>query len=137
MLFPRDTFAEHAPTRLLNVIQSRPLMRIFSIPQQFTTLQRKVVFRMEMDGIVKIAVEAAQLIRKLSAPVIASGVNLRYEYSPESFMGTEMDNAVHICQRVMEELGATPEKPVILNLPSTVENCMPNYFADEIEYFIE
>ncbi len=101
-----------------------------------STLQRKVVFRMEMDGIVTIAVEAARLIRKLSAPVIEAGVNLRYEYSPESFMGTEMDNAVHICQRVMEELGATPEKPVILNLPSTVENCMPNYFADEIEYFI-
>jgi len=101
-----------------------------------STLQRKVVFRMEMDGIVKIAVEAAQLIKKLAKPVIASGVNLRYEYSPESFMGTEMDNAVHICTRVMEELGATSENPVILNLPSTVENCMPNYFADEIEYFI-
>lgn len=101
-----------------------------------STLQRKVVFRMEMDGIVNIAVEAARLIRELSAPVIASGVNLRYEYSPESFMGTEMDNAVLICRRVMEELGATKENPVILNLPSTVENCMPNYFADEIEYFI-
>jgi 2-isopropylmalate synthase len=101
-----------------------------------STLQRKVVFRMEMDGIVTIAVEAARLIRELAAPVIASGVNLRYEYSPESFMGTEMDNAVLICQRVMEELGATEEDPVILNLPSTVENCMPNYFADEIEYFI-
>ncbi len=101
-----------------------------------STLQRKVVFRMEMDGIVGIAVEAARLIRELAAPVIASGVNLRYEYSPESFMGTEMDNAVLICTRVMEELGATKENPVILNLPSTVENCMPNYFADEIEYFI-
>jgi len=101
-----------------------------------STLQRKVVFRMDMDGIVKIAVEAAQLIKKLAKPVIASGVNLRYEYSPESFMGTEMDNAVMICQRVMEELHATPESKVILNLPSTVENCMPNYFADEIEYFI-
>jgi len=101
-----------------------------------STLQRKVVFRMEMDGIVNIAVEAARLIRKLAAPVIASGVNLRYEYSPESFMGTEMDYAVMICQRVMEELHATPENRVILNLPSTVENCMPNYFADEIEYFI-
>ncbi len=101
-----------------------------------STLQRKVVFRMDMDGIIQIAVEAAQLIRELAAPVIASGVNLRYEYSPESFMGTEMDNAVRICQRVMEELGATPENKVILNLPSTVENCMPNYFADEIEYFI-
>ena len=101
-----------------------------------STLQRKVVFRMDMDGIIQIAVEAAQLIRELAAPVIASGVNLRYEYSPESFMGTEMDNAVRICQRVMDELGATPENKVILNLPSTVENCMPNYFADEIEYFI-
>ena len=101
-----------------------------------STLQRKVVFRMEMDGIVNIAVEAARLIRKLSEPVIKAGINLRYEYSPESFMGTEMDNAVHICQRVMEELHATPERKVILNLPSTVENCMPNYFADEIEYFI-
>ena len=101
-----------------------------------STLQRKVVFRMEMDGIVNIAVEAARLIRTLAEPVLASGVNLRYEYSPESFMGTEMDNAVHICSRVMEELHASPEQPVILNLPSTVENCMPNYFADEIEYFI-
>jgi 2-isopropylmalate synthase len=64
------------------------------------------------------------------------GTNLRFQYSPESFMGTEMDNAVLICQRVMEELGATPDNKIILNLPSTVENCMPNYFADEIEYFI-
>ncbi|NLI53719.1 MAG: 2-isopropylmalate synthase [Clostridiales bacterium] len=101
-----------------------------------STLQRKVVFRMDMDGIIQIAVEAAGLIRELSKPAIEAGVNLRYEYSPESFMGTEMDNAVLICQRVMEELRATPENRVILNLPSTVENCMPNYFADEIEYFI-
>lgn len=102
-----------------------------------STLQRKVVFHSDMDGIVQIAVDAARLIRELSEPVVQSGTNLRYQYSPESFMGTEMDNAVFICQRVLEELGATPEKKVILNLPSTVENCMPNYFADEIEYFIE
>lgn len=102
-----------------------------------STLQRKVVFHSDMDGIVQIAVDAAKLIRELSEPVIKAGTNLRYQYSPESFMGTEMDNAVLICQRVLEELGATPENKVILNLPSTVENCMPNYFADEIEYFIE
>jgi len=101
-----------------------------------STLQRKVVFQMDMDGIVQIAVDAARLIRELSQPIIAGGTNLRYQYSPESFMGTEMDNAVLICQRVLEELGATPDNKVILNLPSTVENCMPNYFADEIEYFI-
>jgi len=101
-----------------------------------STLQRKVVFHMDMDGITKIAVDAAKLIKELSAPVIAAGVDLRYEYSPESFMGTEMDYAVEICQAVLDELEATPEKKVILNLPTTVENCLPNYFADELEYFI-
>ena len=101
-----------------------------------STLQRKVVFHTDMEGVTQIAVDAARLIRALSEPIIRSGTNLRYQYSPESFMGTEMDNAVYICQRELEELGATPENKVILNLPSTVENCMPNYFADEIEYFI-
>ena len=101
-----------------------------------STLQRKVVFHMDMDGITKIAVDAANLIRELSQPMLAKGMNLRYEYSPESFMGTEMDFAVDVCAQVLDALGATAEKPVILNLPTTVENCSPNYFADEIEYFI-
>ena len=101
-----------------------------------STLQRKVVFHMDMDGITRIAVDAARLIKELSKPVIEAGVDLRYEYSPESFMGTEMDYAAEICQAVLEELEATPEKKIILNLPTTVENCMPNYFADELEYFI-
>ena len=101
-----------------------------------STLQRKVVFHMDTDGITKIAVDAARLIKELSKPVIESGVDLRYEYSPESFMGTEMDYAAEICQAVLDELGATPESKVILNLPTTVENCMPNYLADELEYFI-
>ena len=101
-----------------------------------STLQRKVVFKTDMEGVTQIAVDAAKLIRELSQPVIAKGMNLRYEYSPESFMGTEMDNAIYICQKVLDELGATPENKVILNLPTTVENCLPNYFADELEYFI-
>ena len=78
------------------------------------------MFHSDMDGIIQIAVDAAKLIRELSEPVIRGGTNLRYQYSPESFMGTEMDNAVLICQRVLEELGATPENKVILNLPSTL-----------------
>ncbi|MCI8479138.1 MAG: 2-isopropylmalate synthase [Oscillospiraceae bacterium] len=102
-----------------------------------STLQRKVVFHSDTAGITQIAVDAAKLIYELSQPMIASGMDLRYEYSPESFMGTEMDYAVEICQAVLENLHATPEKKVILNLPTTVENCMPNYFADEIEYFIQ
>ncbi|MCC8121945.1 MAG: 2-isopropylmalate synthase [Oscillospiraceae bacterium] len=109
---------------------------IFHLYNSTSTLQRKVVFKTDMDGIIKIAVDAADLIYELSQPVLASGMDLRFEYSPESFMGTEMDNAVLICQAVLDALHATPERKVILNLPTTVENCMPNYFADEIEYFI-
>ena len=101
-----------------------------------STLQRKVVFHMDTDGITKIATDAADLIYEMSKPLIDEGMNLRFEYSPESFMGTEMDYAVEICQAVIEAIHATPEKKIILNLPTTVENCMPNYFADELEYFI-
>ncbi len=100
-----------------------------------STLQRKVVFKKDMDGIIDIAVQGAKLIRELAAEV-DPGTRIRYEYSPESFSGTEPENAVAICTRVMEELGATPENKIILNLPHTVECCMPNSYADEIEYFI-
>jgi 2-isopropylmalate synthase len=109
---------------------------VFHFYNSTSTLQRKVVFHMDMDGITKIAVDAAKLIYELSQPAIEAGMDLRHEYSPESFMGTEMDNAVEICQKVLETLHATPNSKVILNLPTTVENCLPNYFADEIEYFI-
>ena len=109
---------------------------IFHFYNSTSTLQRKVVFHTDVEGVKKIAVDAARLIRELSQPALDAGMDLRYEYSPESFMGTEMDAAVEICQAVIEAIGATPEHKVILNLPTTVENCMPNYFADEIEYFI-
>jgi len=100
-----------------------------------STLQRKVVFQKEMDGIIEIAAEGAKLIRELSQKAIEDGINIRYEYSPESFSGTEMDNAIAICERVLEELGASEENKVILNLPSTVEMCTANTYADQIEYF--
>ncbi len=101
-----------------------------------STLQRKVVFHEGMPGIVKIAVEGAQLIKELTEKEVAkSGMNIRYEYSPESFTGTEIDFSIEICEAVMEALGATKDKPVILNLPSTVEMSTPNTYADQIEYF--
>ena len=109
---------------------------IFHFYNSTSTLQRKVVFHTDVAGVTKIAVDAAKLIRQLSQPAIDAGMDLRYEYSPESFMGTETDAAVEICQAVIEAIGATPDHKIILNLPTTVENCMPNYFADEIEYFI-
>lgn len=110
---------------------------IFHFYNSTSTLQRKVVFHTDVAGVKKIAVDAAELIYKMAQPVIADGMDLRYEYSPESFMGTEMDVAVEICAAVLDALHADAQHPVILNLPTTVENCMPNYFADEIEYFIE
>lgn len=99
-----------------------------------SALQRKVVFKKDMEGIIDIAVQGAKLIRELSKNVDKE-TNLRFEYSPESFSGTEMDNAVEICAKVMEVLGATPENKIILNLPSTVECSTPNGYADQIEYF--
>ena len=100
-----------------------------------STLQRKVVFQKDMAGIIDIAVAGAKLIRELTE-AYEGDTHIRYEYSPESFSGTEMDNAVDICAAVMEALGSTKENPVILNLPNTVEMCTPNTYADQVEYFI-
>ncbi len=101
-----------------------------------STLQRKVVFKQDMEGITKIAVEGAKLIKALGDEAAKeTGCNIRYEYSPESFMGTEPDFAVAICDAVMKTMGATKENKMILNLPSTVENSTPNAFADLVEYF--
>lgn len=101
-----------------------------------STLQRKVVFRTDMQGVIDIAVEGAKLIKELTdAEVRESGANIRYEYSPESFSGTEIENSVLICEKVMEVLGSTPENKLILNLPNTVEMSTPNCYADQIEYF--
>lgn len=102
-----------------------------------STLQRKVVFKTDMDGVIQIAVDGARLIYALTEEEKKRHpeMNIRFEYSPESFTGTEMDNAVEICRRVMEELHITKENPIILNLPSTVEGSSPNGYADQIEYF--
>ncbi|HPU59290.1 MAG TPA: 2-isopropylmalate synthase, partial [Candidatus Avimonas sp.] len=89
----------------------------------------------DMKGITQIAVEGARLIRQLIKEY-QGDTNIRIEYSPESFSGTETDFAVDICAAVMEELGATPENKIILNLPNTVEMCTPNTYADQVEYFI-
>lgn len=96
-------------------------------------LQRRVVFRQDKAGIIDIATSAARLCRKLEGGLPAT--DLRYEYSPESFTGTEPDFALEICEAVAEVIEPTPERPLILNLPSTVECYTPNVFADVIEWF--
>ena len=101
-----------------------------------STLQRKVVFKTDMQGVIDIAVNGAKLIKELTDEEVArTGMNIRYEYSPESFSGTEMDNAVAICEAVMDVLQPTRENKLILNPPNTVEMSTPNHHADQIEYF--
>ncbi|MBM9512084.1 2-isopropylmalate synthase [Desulfobulbus marinus] len=97
-----------------------------------STLQRDVVFKMERKEIVALGVAGAKLIHELAKD---SDVKVRYEYSPESFTGTELDFALEICQAIMDVWEPTPENPVILNLPATVEMSTPNIYADQIEWF--
>jgi 2-isopropylmalate synthase len=98
-----------------------------------SVLQRRVVFGLDKSGIVDIATGAARLVRKYADTVPETEVS--YEYSPESFTGTEPDFAVEICEAVMEVIEPSPDSKIILNLPNTVEMFGPNTYADVIEYF--
>jgi 2-isopropylmalate synthase len=96
-------------------------------------LQRRVVFGQGKPGIVKIATDAARWCRDLEHTV--PGTDLRYEYSPESFTGTEPDFALEICEAVMDVVQPTLDRKLILNLPATVEMYTPNVYGDVIEWF--
>ena len=96
-------------------------------------LQRRVVFGEDRAGIVDIAVKGTELCRQLTPSL--TGTDVMFQYSPESFTGTELDFAKEICEAVMEAWGPTPERPMIFNLPATVEMATPNIFADQIEWF--
>ena len=95
-------------------------------------LQRKVVFRKDRDAIKKIATDAAELVTTIAREY--PDTNWRWEYSPESFTGTELAFSKEVCDAVTEVVGATPENPIILNLPATVEMATPNVYADQIEW---
>jgi len=97
-----------------------------------SVLQRDVVFRTDKQGIIDIALEGARLCRIAEATV--PEVDVHYEYSPESYTGTELDFALDISNQMVDALGGTPERPVILNLPATVEMATPNVYADSIEW---
>ncbi len=96
-------------------------------------LQRRVVFRLDKEGVTKIAVDAAKICLEQESRV--PGTEIRYEYSPESFTGTELDYALEICAAVMDIIQPTPSRPIILNLPATVEMYTPNIYGDAIEWF--
>jgi len=99
-----------------------------------SVLQRRVVFGLDQDGITAIAVNAAKICRKLEETV--PGTDVRYEYSPESYTGTEIEYAVEICDAVAEVIEPTVDRPLIMNLPATVEMYSPNVYADTIEWFL-
>ena len=96
-------------------------------------LQREVVFGLDKAGIVDVAVNGAKLCRKLEKTM--DDTVIRYEYSPESFTLTEPDYAIEVCEAVMDVIEPTPDNPIILNLPATVECYSPNVYGDVIEWF--
>src|SRR3954447_5281701 len=100
-----------------------------------SVLQRRVVFGLDKDGITAIATEAAKLCRKLEDRV--PGTDVFYEYSPESYTGTELEYAVEVCSAVMDVIEPTTDRKLVLNLPATVEMYTPNIYADTIETFLK
>ena len=97
-----------------------------------SVLQRDVVFKTDKQGIIDIALEGARICRSLESEV--PGTNFFYEYSPESYTGTELEFAVDVCNQVLEVFEPTPDRKVIINLPATVEMASPNIYADSIEW---
>ncbi|MET7394654.1 2-isopropylmalate synthase [Dactylosporangium sp. NPDC005572] len=98
-----------------------------------STLQRRVVFGLDRAGITDIATTGARLCQKY-AEAITPDTEIYYEYSPESYTGTELDYALEVCSAVIEVLQPTPDRPLIVNLPATVEMASPNVYADSIEW---
>lgn len=97
-----------------------------------SVLQRRVVFGQDKDGIKQIALDAARKCKSLEATL--PGTNVFYEYSPESYTGTELEYALEVCNAVIEEIGPTPDHQMVINLPATVEMITPNVYADSIEW---
>ena len=97
-----------------------------------SVLQRKVVFNQDKEGIKKIALDAAKKCKSLEH--MLPGTNVFYEYSPESYTGTELEYALEVCNAVIEEISPTPDRQMVINLPATVEMTTPNVYADSIEW---
>lgn len=108
---------------------------ILHVYNSTSELQRRVVFNMDKAGIKQIAVDGAEMVAEYAAR--QTDTRWQFEYSPESFTGTELPYAVEVCDAVNEIWQPTPENPTILNVPATVEMSMPNVHADQIEWFLK
>ncbi|WP_428425603.1 2-isopropylmalate synthase [Pararhizobium sp.] len=117
-------------TRTFESLQgaTRPIVHFYNSTSE---LQRRVVFAKDVKGIKQIATDAAKMIADMAAK---AGGGFRFEYSPESFTGTELEVALEICNSVAEIIQPTADNKLILNLPSTVEMATPNVYADQIEW---
>ncbi len=125
---------EHLIRRSFEAIEGipNPIMHIYN---STNTLQRDVVFNASREEIKQIAVEGVRMVKRYMEEFGRNDIIL--EYSPESFMGTELDYALEVCEAVIDEWGmATPENKIIINLPLTVEMNTPNVYADQIEWMI-
>ena len=123
---------EHLIERTFEAIRGAK-QAIVHLYNSTSTLQRRVVFGLDKDGIRDIAVHGAQLCKKY-AEQIADETEVFFEYSPESYTGTELEFAVEVCDAVTEVWQPTPDRKVILNLPATVEMATPNVYSDSIEW---
>lgn len=122
---------EHIIKRTFEAIDGAPNV-IVHVYNSTSVAQRQQVFKKSKEEIKKIAVEGAKLVYDLSKNEKG---NISFEYSPESFTGTEMDYALEVCNAVLDVWHPTPDRKAIINLPSTVQHSMPHVFASQIEYF--
>ena len=138
-LIPQDVYPQvltqardHLIRRTFAAIEGTP-QAIVHLYNSTSELQRRVVFRMDRAAIRRIAVDGTRLVRELAD---RTDTGVVYEYSPESFTGTELDFAVEVCDAVIEAWDPSPERRMIVNLPATVELATPNVYADQIEWFL-
>jgi 2-isopropylmalate synthase len=122
---------EHLIDRTIESLDGAP-NAILHLYNSTSTLQRRVVFKADRDGVKQIAVDGAKMVADRITKCGAD--NLRLQYSPESFTGTELDYALDVCEAVMDVWQPTAENPTIINLPATVEMSTPNIYADQIEW---
>ena len=123
---------EHLIDRTIESLQGTK-NAILHLYNSTSTLQRRVVFRQDKEGVKQIAVDGAKMVAdRLSQ--LTSDTNLRLQYSPESFTGTELDYALDVCESVLDVWESSAANPVIINLPATVEMSTPNIYADQIEW---
>ena len=122
---------EHIIRKTFEALEGAP-HAVVHLYNSTSVAQREQVFRKNREEIKQIAVEGAKLLQTLADEMDG---NFTFEYSPESFSGTEMDYALEVCNAVLDIWKPTKEKPVIINIPTTVENAMPHVFACQVEYF--